>query len=74
LQGARWFQAFGRFAAAGAVGLLGVTLLALALPLLDLHPALLAGSAVVFAAERKGMHPIVLIVAAAMFGAAASLL
>jgi chromate transport protein ChrA len=74
LQGARWFQAFGQFAAAGAVGLLGVTLLALALPLTDLHPALLLGSAVVFAAERKGMHPIVLIAAATVLGAASSLL
>jgi chromate transporter len=74
LQGARWFQAFGRFAAAGAVGLLGVTLLALALPLVDISPALLLGSAVVFAVERKGIHPIALIVAAAILGAASSLL
>jgi chromate transporter len=74
LQEAPWFQAFGQFAAAGAVGLLGVTLLALALPLTDVHPALLLDSAVVFVAERKGMHPIALIVAAAIFGAASSLL
>src|SRR6266436_4452383 len=66
LQEARWFQAFGQFAAAGAVGLLGVTLLALALPLADMHPALLLGSAVVLVAEPNGMHPIALIVAAAV--------
>jgi chromate transporter len=74
LQGARWFHAFGQFAAAAAVGLLGVTLLALAIPLTNAYPALLLGSAVVFAAERKGIHPIVLIVAAAILGAASSLL
>src|SRR4029077_12696831 len=74
LQDARWFQGFGKFAAAAAVGLLGVTLLALALPLTNVHPALLLGSTVVFAAERKGIHPIVLIVAAAMLGAATCLL
>src|SRR3954447_14881027 len=33
LQGMVWFRAFGRFAAAAAVGLLGVTLIALARPL-----------------------------------------
>jgi chromate transporter len=72
LQEARWFQAFGQFAAAAAVGLLGVTLLALALPLTDVHPALLLGSAVVFVAERKGIHPIALIVTAATAGATSS--
>src|SRR5207302_1420267 len=54
MQGARWLQAFGRFAAAAAIGLLGVTLLALARPLAELHPMLLLGSVVVFAADRKG--------------------
>ena len=74
LEEARWFQAFGQFAAAAAVGLLGVTLLALALPLVEIQPALLIGSAVVFAAERKGAHPIILIAGAALIGAASSLL
>src|SRR5213075_667341 len=63
LKDARWFQAFGRFAAAAAVGLLGVTLLALARPVVDIHWALLFGSAVVFAAELRGLHPIILIAA-----------
>jgi hypothetical protein len=49
LKDARCFQAFGRFAAAAAVGLLGVTLLALARPVLDIHPVLLLGSVAVLA-------------------------
>ena len=49
LKDARWFQAFGRFAAAAAVGLLGVTLLALARPVLDIHSVLLLGSVAVLA-------------------------
>jgi chromate transporter len=69
LKDARWFQAFGRFAAASAVGLLGVTLLALARPVVDIHWALLLGSAVVFAAELRGVHPIILIVVAVLLGA-----
>jgi hypothetical protein len=42
--------------------------------LTDVHPALLLGSAVVFVAERKGIHPIALIVTAATAGATSSLL
>jgi chromate transporter len=70
LKDARWFEGFGRFAAAAAVGLLGVTLLALARPVVDIHWALLLGSAVVFAAEVRGIHPIILIAAAVLLGAA----
>src|ERR1700687_4894518 len=55
---AGWFQAFGRFAAAAAIGLLGVTLLALTRPVVDLHPMLLVGAAAVFVAELRGMHPL----------------
>src|SRR3954447_19196130 len=69
LKDARWFQAFGRFAAA-AVSLLGVTLLALARPVVDIHWALLLGSAVVFTAELRSVHPIILIAAAVLLGAA----
>ena len=69
LKDARWFQAFGRFAAAAAVGLLGVTLLVLARPMVDIHWALLLGSAVVFAAELRGVYPIILIAAAVLLGA-----
>ena len=70
LEDARWFQAFGRFAAAAAVGFLSVTLLALARPVVDVHWALLLGSAVVFAAALHGVHPIILIATAVLLGAA----
>jgi chromate transporter len=63
------FRAFGRFAAAAAVGLLAVTLVALAHPVYELHPALLAGAAVVFAADRFGLSPVLLLVIAAGVGA-----
>jgi chromate transporter len=68
LKDASWFQAFGRFAAAAAVGLLGVTLLALARPLVDIHPALLLGAVAVLVAELRGVHPIILIGAATLLG------
>jgi chromate transporter len=73
LKDARWFQTFGRFAAAAAVGLLGVTLIALARPVADLHPLLMLGAAAVFAAELRGVHPIVMIVGATCIGAVSSL-
>ena len=69
LKDARWFGAFGRFAAAAAIGLLGVTLIAFARPLLDVEPLLLAGGALVFGAERWGIHPVAIIAAAAATGA-----
>lgn len=65
------FRAFGRFAAAAAVGLLAVTLAALARPVVELHPALLAGAALVFGAERFGFSPVLLLVIAVICGAAA---
>jgi len=64
------FRAFGCFAAAAAVGLLAVTLVALARPVVELHSALLAGSVLVFAAERFGLSPVLLLVIAAGAGAA----
>ena len=73
LKEARWFQVFGQFAAAAAIGLLGVTLLALARPLMDIHPALLIGAAVVLAAALRGMHPVALIGGATLLGAASTL-
>jgi chromate transporter len=69
LKDAGWFGAFGRFAAAAAIGLLGVTLLALARPIVDVHPGLLLGAAAVLAAELRGVHPIILIGAATLLGA-----
>lgn len=74
LKDAWWFQAFGRFAAASAVGLLGVTLLALARPVVDLHPILLLGAAVVFVAELRGFHPLILIAGATLIGAVFSVI
>jgi chromate transporter len=62
------FRAFGRFAAAAAVGLLAVTLFTLARPVYDLHPALLAGAVLVFGAERFGVSPVVLLVIGAGLG------
>ena len=73
LQDTGWFRAFGQFAAAAAVGLLGVTLLALARPLVDVHPALLLGAVAVLAAELRGVHPIILIGAATLLGAVTGL-
>src|ERR1700746_3859353 len=73
LKEARWFQAFGRFAAAAAVGLLGVTLLALARPVVDVHPLLIFGAAGVFVADLRGVHPIILVAGATLIGAASSL-
>jgi chromate transporter len=73
LKDAQWFRAFGQYAAAAAIGLLGVTLIALARPIVDIHPMLLLGAAAVFAAELRGLHPIVLIVAATLIGAVSSI-
>jgi chromate transporter len=74
LKDARWFQAFGQFAAAAAIGLLGVTLVTLARPVADVHPGLLLAAAVIFAAGLRGVHPIVLISGATLLGACSSLL
>jgi chromate transporter len=68
LSGSERFRIFGRFAGAAAVGLLGVTLFALAQPVIQIHPAFLIASAVVFVAERKGTSPILLLVSAAIAG------
>lgn len=65
------FRAFGRFAGAAAIGLLTVTAVTLARPIFELHPALLAGSALIFAAERCGLSPVLLLAVAVISGAAA---
>ena len=69
LRTAAWFRAFGRFAGAAAVGLLGVTLVAVARPLIAVHPILLLGAAVVLVAERRGVSPVVLLGLATAVGA-----
>lgn len=74
LKDARWFQAFGRFAVAAAIGLLGVTLIALARPVVDIHPILLVGAAGVFAADLRGLHPLLLIGGSIIIGAMSTFL
>jgi hypothetical protein len=54
--------------------LLGVTLIALARPVVDIHPLLLVGAAAVFVADLGGVHPIILIAGATVIGAASSLI
>jgi chromate transporter len=68
------FRAFGSFAGVAAIGLLAVTLAALARPVVELHPGLLAGALVVFAAERVGLSPILLLAVAIGAGATAGVL
>jgi hypothetical protein len=63
------FRAFARFAGAGAVGLLVVTLTAPSVPLLAIHPALLIGSLLVCAGERAGLSPVLSLVLAGALGA-----
>lgn len=69
LRAAAWFSGFGTYAAAAAVGLLGLTLYALAQPVLALQPVLLLGSGLVFYAAWRGISPIGLIVLALGLGA-----
>ena len=58
-------------AGAAAVGLLAVTTVAVARPVFDLNPLLLAGAVVVFIAERLGVSPVLLLVIAIVLGGAA---
>ena len=67
------FRAFGRSAAAAAVGLLAVTMVSQARPVFDLHPALLAAAMLVFVAECFGVSPVLLLVVAGGVGAALSM-
>lgn len=64
----RRFRNLGRFAAAAAIGLLGVTVLALARPVVGVHPVLLVGSLGVMIAAIRGISPIVLLAACAAGG------
>jgi len=68
LAGSSRFRAFGRFAGAAAVGLLGVTVLSLARPVVDVHPLLLAASTVVLMAALRGVSPLLLLAACAIGG------
>ena len=65
------FRSFGRFAGVAAVGLLAVTVASLARPLVEVHPGLLAGAAIVLAAERLGLSPVLLLAIAVAVGGVA---
>ncbi len=69
LRSAIWFKGFGAYAAAAAIGLLGLTLYALAKPVFLIHPGLLLGSGLVFYAAWRGTSPVALIAGAIVFGA-----
>lgn len=66
-----WLHDFGRFAAAAAIGLLGVTVYAFAQPILKIEPLLLIGAVAVAAADLAGLSPLVLLATAAAVGALA---
>lgn len=66
-----WFQGFGAYAGAAAIGLLGLTLYALAKPVVHVHPVLLAGSVPAFLLAMRGMSPLALIAASIGLGAIA---
>lgn len=69
LSQSRSFRAFGRFAGAAAIGLLGVTLYSLARPVIDVHWGWLLGAPLVLAAERRGHAPILLLAVCSGVGA-----
>lgn len=69
LSGSKRFRAFGRWAGAAAIGLLAVTLLALARPLATSQPLLLAAAALAGLAAGRGVSPLLVLGAAALAGA-----
>jgi chromate transporter len=68
LAGTRWLPAFGRTAGTAAIGLLTITLVSLARPITEIHPALLLGSLLVALAARR-LNPLLLLAAATVLGA-----
>lgn len=64
----RRFRVGARHAVAAAIGLLGVTLVALGRPLIEDQPVLLLGSAMVLIAAARGISPVLLIGIAASAG------
>jgi len=69
LQERQWFRCFGRYAAAAAIGLLGLTVLSLSTPIFNLHPALLLGIASVVVAAQFSLHPLIILGVAVSIGA-----
>jgi len=68
--GSSRFRSFGRFAAAAAIGLLGITVITLARPVVELSPALMLVSAAVMVATVRGVSPLLLLAGCAAAGAA----
>jgi chromate transporter len=66
------FRAFGRYAGAAAIGLLAVTLVSLARPVVEVHWVWLLGAVIAWFAERRGFSPIGIIVVALAIGATLS--
>lgn len=66
------FGAFGRFAGAAAIGLLGVTLVSLARPVIEVHPGLLLAAAAILVAALRGVSPVALLAVAIFVGGALS--
>lgn len=71
VRSAAWFKGFGAYAAAAAIGLLGITLYALARPVIEVQPTLLLGSVVAFILTWRGMSPLTLIALSIGLGALA---
>lgn len=63
-----WFQGFGAYAGAAAIGLLGLTLHALAKPVVHVHPALLLLSVPAFLLALRGLSPLLLIATGIVVG------
>lgn len=70
----QWFKGFGAYAAAAAIGLLGLTLYALARPVIEVQPALLLGSVLAFVLAWRGLSPLRLIGLGIVLGAVAGYL
>lgn len=66
-----WFKGFGAYAGAAAIGLLGLTLYALAKPVVHVHPLLLLGSVPAFWLAMRGVSPLALIAGSIGLGAVA---
>lgn len=71
LSGSPWLQAFGQTAGAAAIGLLGVTLLSQARPVVGVSPLLLLGSVAVAVAVAtlRQVSPVLLLLTATAAGA-----
>lgn len=69
LSGSVRFRAAGRYGAAAAIGLLGVTIVALSRPLIEHEPVLIAASAATLLAAVRGVPPLLLLAFGVVLGA-----